>query len=55
MRIKPGPAANTKRVVTLMRQANTAANEKYGIGGREKQRKRPPITLPKLKCLEDRK
>jgi len=50
------PPNLTKRrrlpVLTMIRQAQTAATEKYGVDGKVKQRAPRPITLPKLKCLE---
>lgn len=45
--------SNRDPKVALMRKAATAATTDYGIGGRKKTRPRPPVTLPKLKCLED--
>lgn len=41
------------RKLALMRRATTEAQQRFTISGREKtQRKRRPITLPYLKCLE---
>ena len=38
----------------LLRGAKTAANNRYSFGGRLKKRNAPkPVTLPKLKCLEE--
>lgn len=44
---------NRDKVITLLRKANTRANEKYGIGGRPKRIAPPPITLPRLKRYDD--
>ena len=55
MKLKPGHAANKDRKIRLMRQAQTHANEKYGIGGRLKTRPPPPITLPTTPWKKDRK
>lgn len=53
---KAGKAANTDRKLALIRKASTEASYKHGIGGRRKTQKAPkPVTLPKLKCLEDDK
>jgi hypothetical protein len=50
------PPNLTKRrrqpVLTMIRQAQTAATEKYDVAGKVKQRAPRPITLPKLRCLE---
>jgi hypothetical protein len=41
-------------ITTLLRRANSTASSQHGIGGALKRRYRPaPITLPKLRCLED--
>lgn len=43
-----------RQKVALMRSAKTGADYKYGMGGLPKTHKAPkPISLPKLKCLED--
>ena len=39
----------------IIRRAATEASTKYGIGGRPKTRGGvAPVTLPKLKCLDDK-
>ncbi len=50
--MKPGKSANVDPKITLMRSAKTKANYKYGRGGLPKAHKPKPITLPKLKFLD---
>ena len=44
----------TKSALRMLRKASTEANEKYGIGGREKKRQPKAITLPVLKFLSEK-
>lgn len=44
---------NKDAKLALLRRADTERDTAYSIGGRTKLSRRPPITLPKLKCLED--
>lgn len=48
-----GIAKPSKGKLKLLRTLNTMAALKYTMSGRE--RPMPPMTLPKLKCLEEGK
>lgn len=48
-----GEGANRSRTVSLLRRANTQANEKFGKGGLPKASKRPSPSLPKLPWGKD--
>jgi len=51
--MRPGKGSNFDPKVKLMRQANTAANNRYGVGGRLKgPGKLKPVTLPSLKFMD---
>ena len=51
----PGAGANQDRKLRLIRKAMSTATEKFGVGGRIKGRNKPrPITLPKIKSLEEK-
>jgi hypothetical protein len=45
-RPEAGAGANTSRVISMLRKANTAANEKTGIASQPKTKGPRPITLP---------
>jgi len=50
---RPGPAANLDPKIRLLRRADTAATNRFGIGGRPKTRRKPAkITLPRIRSLE---
>ena len=49
----PRRPRRTVSVTTLLRQANSNAASRYGIGGRLKERHRPrAITLAPILCLQ---
>lgn len=51
---RPGKGANTNQTITKIRRAATIATTKFAIGGGKRFRPPKPITLPKLKFLEDK-
>ena len=54
MGMKPGAAWKQDRKLRMIRQAQTTATSRYGVGGREKTKNAPRIiTLPKFK-LDDK-
>ena len=49
---QPRRPRRTVSVTTLLRQANSNAASRYGIGGRLKSRHKPrAITMPTILCL----
>ena len=57
MRVEIGSRRYSKskdKKLELLRKATTEASTRHGISGAPKTKRLPkPITLPKLKCLED--
>lgn len=54
MQGRPGSRTREQRIREMLKRAKTA-NNKYGIGGREKSTHRPkPITLAKVSSLTSR-
>jgi hypothetical protein len=46
----------SRAAIAQIRRERTTASDRYRIGGKLKERHRPKqITLPKLRCLEERK